>query len=150
MKAGSTTYPSTEGVRASPLLGAGYNIGANASPEPLAKKRCITIKSSKAFKRDFNPPPSTMLECMQLLQNGMPFNLMVTGWWLQKHPNAKTFGGAEWLTGFYSCLKDEDLHPINREYLKELVALHQEKEGLNSMEDNTQHCAESSCQAGNV
>ncbi len=128
----------------------GGDIGADASPEPPAKKRHITTKSSKAFKRDFDPPPSTMLECAQLSQNSMPFNSMVAGWWLQKHPNAETFGGTEWLTGFYGCLKDEDLHPIDREYLKELVAWHQEKEGLNSMEDDTQHCAESLCQAGNV
>jgi hypothetical protein len=49
---------------------------------------------------------------------------MVSGWWLQSHPDAKTLDGAAWLVGFYERLNDEDLHLTDREYLEELVAWH--------------------------
>jgi hypothetical protein len=38
-----------------------------------------------------------------------------------------TTGDAPWLVGFYSRLKDEDLHLCDREYLEELLAWHEEK-----------------------
>jgi hypothetical protein len=52
---------------------------------------------------------------------------MVADWWLQSHPNVNTTGGAPWLVGFYSRLKDEDLHPFDREYLEELLEWHKKK-----------------------
>jgi len=42
----------------------------------------------------------------------------------------KTLDGAAWLVGFYDRLKEEDIHPIDKEYLKELVAWHQEKANI--------------------
>ena len=53
---------------------------------------------------------------------------MVADWWLQSHPEVRITGGASRLVGFYNCLKDEDLHLSNREYLEELLAWHKEKE----------------------
>lgn len=55
---------------------------------------------------------------------------MVSDWWLQNHPDAKTLNGAEWLVGFYDRLKEDDLHVIDREYLTELVTWHAEKKNV--------------------
>ena len=55
---------------------------------------------------------------------------MVADWWLQSHPDVKTLSGAAWLVGFYDQLEEEDLHQIDREYLKELTAWHKEKENV--------------------
>jgi len=60
----------------------------------------------------------------------MPFKLMVSNWWLLGHSNVKTLNGAEWLVGFYNCLKDEDIHPVDKEYLKELITWHREKKNI--------------------
>ena len=86
------------------------------------------MRASKAFKKDFDPPPSTLLNCLPLSQKCMPFKSMVSDWWLQSHSDAKTLDGAAWPVGFYKRLKEEDLHEVNREYLRELVTWHKERE----------------------
>jgi hypothetical protein len=106
-------------------------MGHDALPlEPTKKRRRVTTKAGKAFKRDFDPPPSTLSNRPPSTQKCTPFKSMVADWWLQSHPDAKTLGGATWLVGFYDRLKDLDLHPIDREYLQELVAWHKERESV--------------------
>ena len=55
---------------------------------------------------------------------------MVSGCWLQSHPDTKTLDGAVWLVGFCDRLKEEDVHETDMKYLKELVAWHREKENV--------------------
>ena len=95
-------------------------------------------KSGKGFKKDFDPPPSAMKNHSPSLLKSTPFDLMFAGWWLQSNPSTKTLQGAAWLMGFYGRLKEDELHPTNREYLKELVAWHEEKERLNCSMGDTQ------------
>lgn len=104
--------------------------GPNTLPEPPAKKRRVTMKANKGFKKDFDPSPSTLSSHPPSSLKGTPFKSMVADWWLQSHPGAKTLIGAEWLVGFYDRLEEGDLHPIDRAYLKELVEWHKEKENV--------------------
>ena len=99
-------------------------------PEPPAKKRRVTTKGSKAFKKEFDPPLSTLSNHSPSSQKCMPFKSMVSGWWLQSHQDVKTLDGAAWLKGFYDRLKEDDLHLVDREYLKELAVWHKEREPL--------------------
>lgn len=57
---------------------------------------------------------------------------MVANWWLKSHPKTKTLDGAKWLMGFYGRLKEDNLHPLDREYLEELTAWHKEQESIDS------------------
>jgi hypothetical protein len=103
-------------------------MGRDTLPDhPAKKRRHVTTNAGKAFKKDFDPPPSTLLNRPPSTQTSAIFKSMVADWWLQCHPDAKTLDGAAWLVGFYDRLKDEDLHPIDREYLQDLVAWHKEK-----------------------
>ena len=53
---------------------------------------------------------------------------MVVDWWLRSHPDSKTLDqGAEWLVGFYDRLEEDELHPADHDYIKELVVWHEEK-----------------------
>ena len=125
--------------------------GADAlTGPPVRKRRHVTSKAGKAFKKDFDLPLSTLLGHTPSSLKCTPFKSMVAGWWLQSDPNTKYLDGAAWLVGFYARLKEEDLHPIDREYLKELVAWHQEKGELNSITDDTPRHAGSPCQTGDV
>jgi len=54
---------------------------------------------------------------------------MVATWWLEEHPDFKTFDGAEWLVGFCNRLTDDELHPTDWDHLKELTAWHEQKQG---------------------
>lgn len=103
---------------------------ASLSEPPAKKRRRIATKASKSFKKDFDSPPSILLDHPPLLKC-MPFSLMVADWWLKSHPGTKILDSAGWLMGFHGCLKEDDLHPIDREYLKELVMWHEEKQKLN-------------------
>jgi len=97
-------------------------------PEPPPKKRRrVNTKATRAFKKEFDPPPSTLLDRLPSSQKSTPFKSMVSDWWLESHPEAKTLPGAAWLMGFHKCLKEEDLHLVDREYLRELMVLHKEK-----------------------
>jgi hypothetical protein len=57
---------------------------------------------------------------------------MVSDWWLLSHSDVKTLDGAAWLVGFYNHLKEEDIHPLDKEYLTELITWHGEKEKENA------------------
>jgi hypothetical protein len=103
-------------------------MGDTMPEHPAKKRRRVTTKAGKAFKKDFDSPPSSLLNRPPSTQNCTIFKSMVADWWLQSHPDAKTLGGAAWLVGFYDRLKDDDLHPTDRDYLQELVAWHKEKE----------------------
>jgi len=103
---------------------------ADTHPEaPAKKKRRIAMKVNKGFKKDFDLPPSsfTLLNHPPSSQKSTPFKTMIMDWWLQIHTDAKTFEGAAWLVGVHDHLEDEDLHPTDRDYLKELVTWHKEK-----------------------
>ncbi len=100
-------------------------------PEPLVRKRRrVNTKGSKAFKKEFDPPPSTLLNRSPSSQKCTPFRSMVSDWWLQSHSDTKTLAGAAWLEGFYDRLKEDDLHKVDRDYLKELVMWHKERENV--------------------
>jgi hypothetical protein len=106
-------------------------MGPDMLPDPRAKKRRrISVKAGKGFKREFDPPPSTLINRPPSSLKSTPFKLMVADWWQQSHPDVKTLGGAAWLEGFYTRLKEEDLHSIDGEYLKELATWHKEKGGV--------------------
>jgi hypothetical protein len=64
----------------------------------------------------------------RISQKSTPFKLMVAGRWLQGHPGTRVLDGATWLDGFYSHLED-DLHPVDREYLEQLATWHEQKGG---------------------
>jgi hypothetical protein len=105
--------------------------GPEALPESQARKRRrITTKAAKAFKKEFDAPPSTLMDRSPSYQKCTPFKPMVSDWWLQSHPEGKTLPGADWLVGFYDRMKEEDLHLVDREYLEELVAWHKEREDV--------------------
>ena len=123
--------------------------GANVLPGPPAKKRrCLTTNASRTFKKGFDLAPSTLLDHSPSLQKSMPFKSMIAGWWLETHPMAKILPGAAWLEGFYSCLEEEDLHSIDRDYMKELVAWHEEREALSWLIGGIWCRRRSLCQTG--
>ncbi len=112
-------------------------MGPDTLDPPAKKKRRITGKTGKGFKKDFDSPPSTLLNHPPSSSKCTPFKSMVTDWWLQGHSNAKTLDGAAWLVGFYSRLKEDDLHPLDNGYLEELVTWHEETTGSVSTEENS-------------
>ena len=106
-------------------------MGPDTLPEPSGRKRRrITTKASKGFRKDFDRPPSTLLNRPPSTQKCTPFKAMISDWWLVSHPDVKTLDGAAWLMGFYNRLKEKDLHVTDREYLVELVTWHREKENI--------------------
>jgi len=108
-------------------------------PDPRSKKRKhVTMRSSKIYKKEFDTPPSSLMNHPLSSSKCMPFKSMVIDWWLQSHSKVKTLNGATWLMRFHSSLKEDDLHPTNREYLKELVSWHEEKKGGQMEEESGQ------------
>src|SRR6266851_3112363 len=82
----------------------------------------------RVFKKDFDTPPSQLLDCILLSRKSTLFQLMIAGWWLKAHPEVKTHGhGAEWLKGFSSCVEGE-LHPSDCNHIKELTIWHNKME----------------------
>jgi hypothetical protein len=107
------------------------DVEPNTLPKPSGRKRRhVTTKASKGFRKDFDQLPSILLNCPPLTQKCMLFKAMISDWWLVSHPDMKTLDSAMWLMGFYDCLKEEDLYMTNREYLVELVVWHREKENI--------------------
>jgi hypothetical protein len=105
-------------------------MGPDPLPEPPARKRRRTTNVNKSFKKDFDLSPSTLLNRPPSSQKCTPFKSMVSNWWQLSHPNVKPLDGGAWLVGFYDRLKEEEIHPIDKEYLEELVAWHREKENV--------------------
>ncbi|KAL4078352.1 hypothetical protein V8B97DRAFT_1914944 [Scleroderma yunnanense] len=57
-----------------------------------------------------NAPPPKATICKAMVDEG----------WHQKHPGIQLVEGADWLTGFYSCVNKEELYDADVNYLKEL------------------------------
>src|SRR6266851_2707687 len=90
--------------------------------EPPSKKRRTTLNTSRGFKKDFDPPPSRLLDCILLLRKSTLFQPMIASWWLKSHPEVKTHRcGAEWLEGFFSHVEGE-LHQSDHDHIRELTA----------------------------
>ena len=54
---------------------------------------------------------------------------MIAGWWLEQNLEFGGFAdGGEWLVGFRSRLKEDELHQVDWEHIKELTAWHEEQE----------------------
>jgi hypothetical protein len=69
---------------------------------------------------------------------------MVADWWVKEHPEVKLVSGrAEWLTGFYNRLNEDELHRADREHLEELIKWHEMKG--NECGTDTQPIAGPSC-----
>jgi hypothetical protein len=66
---------------------------------------------------------------LPLLTKSRPSKSTVVEWWLREHPKVKLVNGCvEWLIEFYDCLNDDDLHPVDRGHLEELIVWHKIKE----------------------
>ena len=98
------------------------------SQQPPSKKRRTTSNARRVFKKDFDTPPSQLLDRIPSSRKSTLFQPMIAGWWLKAHPDVKTHGrGAEWLKGFSSRVEGE-LHASDRDHIKELTAWHNEME----------------------
>ena len=54
---------------------------------------------------------------------------MMADWWLRDNPEFKPLErGGEWLQGFRTSLKENELHPLDWDHLEELVAWHDDKQ----------------------
>ena len=57
-----------------------------------------------------------------------PYRLMMAGWWLEQNPEFEGLNdGGEWLVGFYSHLREDELHELDWAHIKELTAWHEEQ-----------------------
>jgi hypothetical protein len=103
-----------------------HGMGASAN----SKKRCRTVvNDTDGFKKDYDTPPSKLSECPPSLLKSKPYRLMIAGWWLEQNPEFEGLNdGGEWLVGFRSRLKDEELYEIDWEHIKELTTWHEEQE----------------------
>jgi len=102
---------------------------SNGGCEPPKKRRCTMTNIGRGFKKDFDPPPSRLSDCLPSSTKSRPSKSMVTEWWSQEHPEVKLVDShVEWLVGFYDCLDDNELHPVDRDHLEELIAWHKTKE----------------------
>ena len=95
-----------------------------------AKKKCQTaVNQTNGFKKDYDAPPSKLLECLPSSLKSKPYRSMITGWWLEQNPEFGGFDdGREWLVGFRSHLKEDELHQVDWEHIEELTAWHEEQE----------------------
>jgi hypothetical protein len=117
---------------------------SDSSSEPL-RKRCRTITDIwKGFKKDFDPPLSKLSDHLPSSKT-IPFKVMMAGWWLQDHPEFKTLEcGGEWLKGFCTHLRKDNLHPLDWDHLDELETWHKEKK--REVQNDTQFEVGSSAQ----
>jgi len=97
--------------------------------EPPKKKPQHTTSTSKSYKKKFNAPLSKISHQLPSSGKSVPSKSMVATWWLEEHPDFKTFDGAEWLVGFCHRLTDDELHPTDWDHLKELTMWHEQKQG---------------------
>jgi hypothetical protein len=97
--------------------------------EPPKKKWRMTSNAERGFKKDFDPSPSRLSDCLPSSRKSKPSRSMVADWWVHEHPEVKLIAGhAEWLIGFYSGLDEDELHPADQDHLKELTKWHKMKE----------------------
>ena len=64
---------------------------------------------------------------------------MIAGWWLEQNLEFEGLDdGGEWLVGFCDRLKEEELHELDWEHIKELTAWHKEQEQERAKEKERQ------------
>jgi hypothetical protein len=81
------------------------------------------------FKKDYNTLPSKLSERPPSSLKSKPYHSIIASWWLEQNLEFKGLNdGGEWLVGFRSHLKDEELHEIDWEHIKELTVWHEEQE----------------------
>jgi len=72
---------------------------------------------------------------------------MMVDWWLQEHLDFNMVDKGEvWLKGFRSCLEESDLHKLDWEHIKELVAWHKCKQNRMEVEEPTSQAVEPTSQ----
>jgi len=101
-------------------------MGASANSK---KRRRTAVNDTNGFKKDYDAPPSKLSERPPSSLKSKPYCSMIAGWWLEQNLEFEGLNdGGEWLVGFCSRLKDEELHEIDWEHIKELTAWHKEQE----------------------
>jgi len=96
------------------------------------------------FKKDYDALPSKLSECPPSSLKSKPYHSMIAGWWLEQNPEFGGFDdGGEWLIGFCSHLKEDELHQVDWEHIKELTAWHKEQEQETEREKQKQRERES-------
>ena len=64
---------------------------------------------------------------------------MIVEWWLEQNLEFEGLDdGRELLIGFCDCLKEEELHELNWEHIKELTTWHKEQEQERAKEKERQ------------
>jgi len=101
-------------------------MGASANSK---KRHRTAVNDTNGFKKDYDALPSKLSERPPSSLKSKPYCSMIVGWWLEQNPEFEGLNdGGEWLMGFCSRLKDEELHEIDWEHIKELTAWHEEQE----------------------
>jgi len=96
---------------------------------PAKKKHRTAVNQMNGFKKDYDAPPLKLSECPPSSLKSKPYRSMITGWWLEQNPEFGGFDdGGEWLVGFRSHLKEDELHQVDWEHIEELTAWHEEQE----------------------
>jgi hypothetical protein len=111
---------------------------------PAKKKRRTAVNETNGFKKDYDAPPSKLSERPPSSLKSKPYRSMIAGWWLEQSPEFGGFDdGGEWLVGFRSRLKEDELHQVDWEHIKELTAWHEEQEQETKREKQIQRERES-------
>jgi hypothetical protein len=96
---------------------------------PAKKKRRTAVNQTNGFKKDYDTPPSKLSERPPSSLKSKPYRSMIAGWWLEQNPEFGGFDdGGEWLVGFRSHLKEDELHQVDWEHIEELTTWHEEQE----------------------
>ena len=96
---------------------------------PAKKKHRTAVNQTNGFKKDYDAPPSKLSERPPSSLKSKPYRSMIAGWWLEQNPEFGGFDdGGEWLVGFRSRLKEDELHQVDWEHIEELTAWHEEQE----------------------
>ena len=95
---------------------------------PAKKKHRTAVNQTNRFKKDYDAPPSKLSERPPSLLKSKPYRSMIAGWWLEQNPEFGGFDdGREWLVGFRSRLKEDELYQVDWEHIEELTAWHEEQ-----------------------
>jgi hypothetical protein len=96
---------------------------------PAKKRRRTAVNDTNTFKKDYDAPPSKLSERYPSSLKSKPYRSMIAGWWLEQNPAFDVLDdGGDWLKGFRSRLKEEELHELDWDHIKELTAWHEEQE----------------------
>jgi hypothetical protein len=93
------------------------------NPDNPPKKCRKALKKTKIVKTTFDTAPQKMNDQGFSSKKTVPFKHMVNSSWLEKHPDCapRLLPGADWLIGFFSHLKNEDLLAEDMKYIQEVV-----------------------------